>query len=115
MTLGEKQRLFTKLIAKLIQWAYTNGFELSFGDAYRDPRVHGGLGRKVGYSSSNSNHKRRLAIDLNLFVDGVYQTKTSAYTEMGNYWMGLHDLCEWGGFGARSDGNHFSFKHEGRW
>ncbi|GAF72060.1 unnamed protein product [marine sediment metagenome] len=115
MTLGEKQRLFTKLIARLIQYAYENGFELSFGDAYRDARVHGPLGRKVGYSSAQSNHKRRLACDLNLFIDGIYQTQTAAYTDLGNYWRGLHDLCEWGGEGSRSDGNHFSMNHEGRW
>ena len=115
MTLGEKQRLFTKLISHLIKWAYVNGFELSFGDAYRDPRIHGALGRQVGYSSAQSNHKRRLACDLNLFIDGDYQTRTEAYRPLGEYWMGLHDLCEWGGEGSRADGNHFSMNHEGRW
>ena len=115
MTLGQKQRLFTRLVSQLIQWAYESEFELTFGDAYRDPRVHGSLGRKVGYSSSQSNHKRRLAIDLNLFLDGVYQTRTEDYKPLGDYWTGLHDLCEWGGSGDRSDGNHFSMNHENRW
>ena len=120
MTLGEHQRLFVKLLGHLIEWAYTNGYELSLGDAYRDPRVHGGLGRKIGYSSSQSNHKRRLACDLNLFINGEYQTTTEAHKPLGEYWMGLHDLCEWGGHVSsdgtpRNDGNHYSFLYEGRW
>ena len=41
-TLGEKQRRFTKCIGMLIGYAYANGYELTFGDAYRDPRLHGG-------------------------------------------------------------------------
>lgn len=41
MTLGEKQRLFTRMVGLLIEYAYQNGYELTLGDAYRDPRVHG--------------------------------------------------------------------------
>ena len=41
LTLGQKQRLFAKLVAQLIQHAYAQGYELTLGDAYRDPRVHG--------------------------------------------------------------------------
>ena len=35
MTLGEKQRLFTKLVGKLIDFAYANGYEITFGDETR--------------------------------------------------------------------------------
>lgn len=38
-TLGQKQRRFTRMIAQLIEYACQNGYELTFGDAYRDPRV----------------------------------------------------------------------------
>lgn len=31
MTLGQKQRLFTELVGKLITWSYQNGYELTFG------------------------------------------------------------------------------------
>jgi hypothetical protein len=44
MNIGEKQRKFTRMLADLIIWAYDNGYELSVGDAYRDPRVHGLIG-----------------------------------------------------------------------
>jgi len=119
MTLGQKQRLFTKLIAKLISWAYAQGFELSVGDAYRDSRVFGEMGTFEGYGSSRSNHKVRLAMDLNLFKpingDLVYQRETENYKEMGEYWQSLHELCAWGGEDNRNDGNHFSFYYNGRW
>ena len=114
LTLGQKQRLFTKLVAKLIQYAYAQGYELTLGDAYRDPRVHGDVGVKKSYSSANSVHKQRLAIDLNLFKGGVYQTSTEAHKPLGEYWKSLHPLCRWGGDFSTPDGNHYSMTHEGR-
>ena len=113
MTLGEKQRLFTKLMAQLVLWAYEHDYELTVGDAYRDPRSHGewGVTKERTYGRSRSNHKRRLAMDFNLFIDGKYQTTSEAYKELGEYWESLHELCRWGG--RFSDGNHFSLLHEG--
>lgn len=112
MTLGQKQREFTLLVSYLIAYAYENGCELTFGDAYRDPRVHGQLGQKESYSSAYSNHKQRLAIDLNLFVDGEYITDGDhpKYKELGEYWESLGGA--WGG--RFNDANHFSMEHHGR-
>ena len=103
MTLGEKQRLFTKLIAKLITYAYDNGYELTFGDAYRDHRVE--------YGHPNSLHRSRLAVDFNLFKNDEYLTKTSDHEPLGDYWESLDPLCSWGG--RFDDGNHYSLKHNG--
>lgn len=110
MSLGNKQRKFTLMVAQLIQWAYDNGYELTVGDAYRDPRLHGQVGEKKGYGASSSCHKLRLAIDLNLFIKGVYQTSSEAYTPLGEYWESLGG--SWGG--RFEDGNHFSIEHEGK-
>ena len=115
MTLGQKQRLFTRLIGLLIEYAYQNGYELTVGDAYRDPRVHGKHGEKKSYSASKSNHKLRLAIDFNLFKDGHYMESTEDHRELGEYWKSLNPLCEWGGDGDRNDGNHYSMNHDGSW
>lgn len=114
MTLGEKQRLFTQLIGRLIEWAYQNGYELSFGDAYRDPRVHGDFGQKKSYSSANSVHKQRLAVDFNLFNGGVYQPSSESHRKLGEYWKSLHPDCRWGGDFTTADGNHYSMTHGGR-
>lgn len=109
MTLGQKQRNFTRMVAILIEYAYDNGMELTFGDAYRDPRLHGEVGVKKGYGHPKSAHKHRLAVDLNLFINGVYQTSTEAYTKLGEFWEGMGGA--WGG--RFKDGNHFSLEHNG--
>jgi hypothetical protein len=115
MTLGQKQRLFTRLIAELVIWAYDNGYELTLGDAYRDPRAFGKPGEKKGYGARNSNHKVRLAHDFNLFINGEYMRETEDHRSLGEKWESMHELCEWGGSGDRNDGNHYSFSHNGNW
>lgn len=111
MTLGEKQRLFTLMVAKLIQYAYDQGYELTFGDAYRSPQVFGKVGEKKGYGRSKSLHKMRLAVDLNLFKDGVYLRETEDHRFLGEFWEQLHEDASWGGH--FDDGNHYSMKHRG--
>lgn len=113
MTLGQKQRLFSKLIAELVLWAYEQGYEVTVGDFYRDPRAFGKFGFKHqnGYGRSSSNHKRRLAGDLNLFIDGVYQRSTEAHRPLGEKWESMHEMCRWGGH--FNDGNHYSMIHQG--
>lgn len=108
-TLGQKQRMFTLMIAELIQYAYSLGYELSVGDFYRDERLHGKWGVKNSYSSAHSTHKVRLAGDLNLFIDGVYQTSTEAHKPLGEYWEAMGGT--WGG--RFQDGNHYSIEHQG--
>lgn len=110
MTLGQKQRKFTRMVADLIVFAYDHGYELTFGDAYRDPRVHGKVGQKQSYSSANSLHKERLAVDFNLFKDGVYLTRTEDHRPLGEFWESIGGT--WGG--RFNDGNHYSLEHGGR-
>lgn len=119
MTLGEKQRLFVNLVGQLIQWAYANDYEFSFGECYRTPE-QALLNQKAGKGISNSLHTKRLAIDLNLFADitpdgdeDIYATKSESYAALGAYWKKLHPLCRWGGDFSKPDGNHFSLEHEG--
>ena len=97
MTLGQKQRKFTRLVAMLIEYAYFKGYELSFGDAWAKS------GHKVG-----SLHYSRLAIDLNLFLDGKYLRSTEAHLFLGEFWESLDDQCTWGGRFRNKDGNHYS-------
>lgn len=111
-TLGEKQRRFAAMVGQLIGWAYANGYELTFGDAYRDPRVHGQYGTRASgsYSAAHSLHKQRLAVDLNLFRNGAYLTGSADHAPLGEYWESLGGT--WGG--RFNDGNHYSLEHEGR-
>lgn len=110
-TLRTTQSEFAALIPSLINKALELGYEVTLGDAYRDPRVHGALGVKMGYGHSSSGHKNRLAIDLNLFKDGVFQQSTEAHQGLGEWWELQHPKARWGG--RFNDGNHYSFEHGG--
>ena len=111
-SLGEKQRLFTRLVARLLLRAEFMGYDVTFGDAYRDPRVFGEPGEQRGYGRPESNHKRRLAIDLNLFKNNEYLRDTEDHRPLGEWWELQHELCRWGG--RFNDGNHYSLEHDGR-
>ena len=108
-TLSQKQRRFARMVARLIDQAHELGFEVSLGDAYRDPRVHGQFGEKVGYGAGRSCHKLRLAIDLNLFRGGRYLTGTADHKPLGEWWESQGGT--WAG--RFRDGNHYSLEHEG--
>lgn len=113
MRLLDQQFLFAFLVPKLIEKAYELGFEVTLGDAYRDPRLHGAMGEKKGYGRANSCHKARLAIDLNLFMDNVYLTSTEDHRLLGEWWKEQHELCRWGGDFSTPDGNHYSLEYNG--
>lgn len=114
MSLRKEQSEFVKCIGSLIEYAYSKNYELTFGDAYRDPRVHGPWGRKESYSSAYSVHKMKLACDFNLFVDNKYiQNYHAAWDDLGSYWKSLHKNACWGGDFSIRDYNHFSFSYGG--
>lgn len=114
MTLSEKQRLFMRLLAKFLVWIHEQpGLEVVGGELQRS-KAQAEANAASGAGIANSNHLRCLAIDLMLFVNGVYQTETAAYAALGAYWKSLDPLCRWGGdFKGRPDGDHFSLEHEG--
>ena len=111
MTLRQLQSEFAALVPRLIDKAIALGFDVTLGDAYRDPRVFGAVGVKAGYGHPSSGHKKRLAIDLNLFKGGQFLADTEAHRELGEWWEKQHPQARWGG--RFKDGNHYSFEHEG--
>jgi hypothetical protein len=103
MTLRQKQSLFVRMLARLIIFAYDNGYELTYGDAYRDPRCP--------YGKKTSLHKKRLAVDFNLFKEGKWLQKTEDHKLLGAYWESIGG--SWGGRFKGGDGNHYSLEHKG--
>ena len=108
-SLGAKQRRFCKMVAELLLYIYKEGYEVTFGDAYRDPRLHGAIGVKMGYGHPKSAHKNRLAIDLNLFKDGKFLQTSEDHKKFGEKWESMGGT--WGG--RFEDGNHYSLEHNG--
>ena len=107
MRLSDEQIRFTGMVARLILHAEQLGYGLTLGDGYRDPRVFGSIGVSEGYGHPESNHKRRLAVDFNLFDDGVYVIDPKPYEELHEYWRSI------GGSTIEDDLNHFSIKYRG--
>lgn len=110
--LGEKQELFATLIAEHVLWLNEQGYKTRLGDLFRDPRVHGDVGTKIGYGKAYSMHKDKCALDINLFLNGKYLTTTEDHRASGEMWESRHPLCCWGG--RFDDGNHYSLTHQGR-
>lgn len=103
-TLLQRQQRFAEMSAKLILKAIELGYQVTLGDAFRDPRVHGKFGERKAYGAPTSFHKLRLAIDLNLFRNGIFLSKTEDHKELGEWWESQGGT--WGG--RFQDGNHYS-------
>lgn len=116
MTLRDKQEIFAVAVGSLIRKAIELGFTVTLGEAWRPPEQAKIMAEK-GKGSRNSLHIVRLALDINLFKDGVYLENSEDHLELGKWWesQSTVDLkfC-WGGRFAKPDGNHYSIGHEGR-
>ena len=96
MKLSEKQAKFAQMVSDLLSFIDIHpGCYVTFGDTYA----------KTGHRK-NSKHYRRLAIDLNLFIEGKYTHKTEDHKLFGLYWEKIGG--KWGGrFRYKKDGNHY--------
>ena len=94
--LRQQQSEFAVALGAFLVWIFKEGYEVTLGDAYAtDGHIDG------------SFHYKRLAIDLNLFIDGEYQTTTEAHRPLGEQWKKMGGT--WGGDFKRKDGNHYSW------
>jgi hypothetical protein len=123
MTLREQRCLFTRLTARLIDYANSLGYEVSYEETMRS-KLQAQANAAAGTGISTSLHTIGLAVDLNLYilVNGVWQwqQKSEAHQPLGNYWKSLHPLARWGGDfkdaagRPKPDGNHYSLEWQGR-
>jgi hypothetical protein len=113
LSLGRKQRLFCKLLPRLMDYAHDHGYELSLGEAWRTPE-QAARNEFAGIGTRNSLHVDRLAIDLNLFRGGKWLSDSESHRPLADYWKTLHPLCRWGGDFRNPDGNHYSMTRGGR-
>jgi hypothetical protein len=140
----QKQWRFARAVPLLLFKAHSMGLEVSLGEVSRSDEqaeinAMGGNGREMlaglverafpllaakirnnGRAANGiraSLHTKRLAIDLQLFRDGVWCGGPQAprdiapYAQLGAYWKTLGDDHCWGGdFG---DTPHYSISHDG--
>ena len=110
MKLRKKQSKFAKKVGLLILFAYDQGFELTFGDAWSRSGYKLYDKNKYPYRphKRGSFHYKRLAIDLNLFKDGKYLRSTEDHRPLGEFWESIGGT--WGGRFKNKDGNHYSWE-----
>jgi hypothetical protein len=122
----------------MLNYGHELGYEFTFGEAFRSDEqaeinslgVEGRerlasvidyefpeLAKRIRNNGKNNGirlsiHQDRLAMDINVFKDGVYLSNTSDLEILGSYWESLDVECRWGG--RFRDGNHFSLEHNGR-
>lgn len=99
------QAEFLHHVAKLLEFAWEQGYFVTLGEGYRtreQQEIHFRTGRS---KTMDSQHMKRLAIDLHFFKDGRL---TYDYPELGAYWESLHPKNRWGGnFKSFKDTPHF--------
>lgn len=95
--LVDEQWEFLKDVAKLITFAEEQDVQLTAGEVYRthyQQKHYISTGRS---QTMKSMHLKRLAIDVNLFVDGNLTWEHEAYKPLGDYWESLNSKNKWGG------------------
>lgn len=102
---SDQQWAFLKDYAKLIEFADEQGYKLTAGELYRTMYQQKKYVRDGLSWTYNSYHLKRKAGDLNLFVNGKYQTSKSSYAILGRYWESLDPKNRWGG--RFNDAPHF--------
>ena len=97
MKLSQKQQVFSRNIASLIQFATSKGYGLTFGHAWRSQEEQERLLKEGKTKTMASNHLLRLAVDFNVFIDGKLCYEWDKLQPLGNYWESLHPQNRWGG------------------
>lgn len=113
MLLSEKQRIFTSLVGRFLDDLAMHGFSATFGEAYRPPEM-AEIYVKEGKGIKNSLHTQRLAIDLNIFSNGILITEKENLLLFGELWESYSSVdikCCWGGHFSNPDCDHFSIEH----
>lgn len=108
MGLVKEQADFLLDVCKLINHATEQGYVITAGELYRTLEQQQ-IYLKTGRSKTlNSNHLKRLAIDLNFFVNGKLTWDRKVLAPIGEYWENLSPKNRWGGnFKSLVDVPHF--------
>lgn len=108
MKLSEHQAAFLLDACKLIQHATSLGWTVTGGELFRtldQQKIYFDAGKS---KTMQSNHLRRLAIDLNFLRNGSLVMDKTQLAPVGAFWESLDPLNRWGGnFVSFTDVPHF--------
>ena len=94
----EKQSIFMGNVANLIAFIITTkGYKVTGGELYRTKEQQQIYFEQGKTRTLNSKHLKRLAIDLNIFINGRLVYDKAKLQEIGDYWEALHPDNSWGG------------------
>lgn len=106
-SINQDQWDFLKDVSKMIQFASTKkGVMLTAGEMYRTQEQQAIYVSKGLSKTMNSLHCKRLAVDLNLFINGKYITDREPYKFLSDYWKTLNPKNN-SGYDWGWDANHF--------
>jgi len=105
MKLGDKRRKFTVMIAKLIIYADSLGYGISFGRGTVSIAANAADG-----GHDRSTHLFGVGQDLNLYevLTGEYITDSRGHDQLHDYWDDMG-----GAERINGDMNHYSLEHNG--
>jgi hypothetical protein len=126
MGLRKKQSIFALNLSKLISYAFSIGYEITMGEVLRtndqqllyfegytlikEDGVVKLVKTKPKSKTMNGYHPKKLAADLNVFVNGAYKTDKETYKPLAEYWKSLNEKnisgYDWGW-----DLNHFQISN----
>jgi hypothetical protein len=115
LTLGKAQEMFVELSVALMEFTLDQGYQLRYGETYRPQEMQDLYYKRGSTKTKNSQHTKKLAVDLLLFKDGVYLTDAAAYAFMAEYWESLSPYCYAGiRITTLVDANHFELRQTPR-
>ena len=109
MTLNDKQHIFSQNLAKLLLHVDSLGLTCSVGEVFRT-KEQAEIYVKQGKGILDSQHCKKLAVDLFLFANGQFLQKKDDYKLLGEYWKSLHSENRHGSDFPRADHVHFEMK-----
>lgn len=110
----QKRSRFSQSVPLLLNFMTLRGYQYTLGQVERT-QAEASANAAAGKGIAKSLHLEGLAVDINLFRDGVYLGDSTAHLIFGQFWKSLWPDCRWGGdFKPIPDGNHYSIEHEGR-
>lgn len=113
MSLMHEQATFLLQVTELIRKAGELGFHVTGGELFRTPEQQAIHVRNGRSTTLNSQHLKRLAVDLNFFrggADGAWRLVQSVeeLRPLGQFWESLDPANRWGGnWNLFKDAPHF--------